>query len=159
MLINAFKDHISSLERQLKGKQTTSELLLTNFQHRSYSNHEVAEKIDTPKEEYCKRSSINHINLNNDNESAKLRALRAKNVLTCQGALRAYVSTSQRALHAYVPTCLACLRANVSCVPTCLACLRAHVPCVLTCQRASFDVTIFSFAAIVAEVAQTVDKI
>ena len=176
MLINAFKDHISSLDRQLKGKQTTSELLLTNFQHRSYSNivaisnHEVAEKIDTPKEEYCKRSSINHINLNNDNESAKLRALRAKNVLTCQGALRAYLSTSQRALRAYMLTCLACLcahvpcvltgsRANVSCVPTCLACLRAHVPCVLTCQRASFDVTIFSFAAIVAEVAQTVDKI
>ena len=40
-------------------------------------------------------------------ESAKLRALRAKNVLTCQRALRAYVLT-----------CLACLRANVPCVLT-----------------------------------------
>ena len=78
-------------------------------------------------------------------ESAKLRALRAKNVHTCQRALRTYVLTYQRALRAYVPTCLVCLRANV--------------PCVLTCQRASFDVTIFSFAAIVAEVAHTVDKV
>ena len=49
--INAFKDHISSLERQLKEKQTIIELLLTNLQHCSYSNttaisnHEVAEKI------------------------------------------------------------------------------------------------------------------
>ena len=34
-------------------------------------------------------------------ESAKLRALRAKNVLACQ-----------RALRAHVPTCLACLRAH-----------------------------------------------
>ena len=45
-------------------------------------------------------------------EPAKLRALRAKSVLTCQRALRAYV---------------------------------------LTCQRASFDATIFSFAAIATE--------
>ena len=58
-------------------------------------------------------------------ESAKLRALRAKNVLTCQRALRAHVP--------YVPTCLACLRAHVSCV---LMCSRANVLCVLTCQRA-----------------------
>ena len=50
---------------------------------------------------------------NNFNESAKLRDLRAKNVLTCQ-----------RALHAYVPTCLAFLRAHV---PTCFACSRANV--------------------------------
>ena len=59
LFINAFKDYISSLERQLKEKQTVIELLLTNFQHRSYSNtvaisnHEVAETIadntDTPK--------------------------------------------------------------------------------------------------------------
>ena len=53
-------------------------------------------------------------------ESAKLRALRPKNVLTYQRALRAYV---------------------------------------LTCQRASFDATIFSFTAIVAEVVHTVDKV
>ena len=53
------------------------------------------------------------------NESAKLRGLPAKNVPTCQRALRAYVHT---------------------------------------CQRASIDVTIFSFAAIVAEVTHTVDK-
>ena len=69
-------------------------------------------------------------------ESAKLRALRAKNVLTCQRALRAHVPTCltcQRALRAYVLTCLACLCAHV---PTGLACLRANVPCGLTCSRA-----------------------
>ena len=73
-LINAFKDHISSLQRQLKEKQIIFELLLTNFQHCSYSNtiavsnHEkIAENIDTPKVEYSKCSSINNINLNNDN--------------------------------------------------------------------------------------------
>ena len=33
-------------------------------------------------------------------ESAKLRATRAKNVLTCQSVLRAYVLTCQRALRA-----------------------------------------------------------
>ena len=37
-------------------------------------------------------------------ESAKLRALRAKNVLACQRALRAYVLTCLRVFHAYVPT-------------------------------------------------------
>ena len=74
-------------------------------------------------------------------KSAKLRALRAKNVLACQRALRAYVLmcqralradvlTWQRALRAHVPTCLACLRAHVT---TCLSCLCAHVP---TCLRA-----------------------
>ena len=56
-------------------------------------------------------------------ESTKLRALRAKNVLACQGALLAYVHT-----------CLACLRAHV---PTCLSCSCAYVPCVLTCSRAN----------------------
>ena len=66
-----------SLERQLKEKQTITELLLTNFEQSSYSktvvisNHEVTEKIaeniDTPKEEYTKCSSINNINLNNNN--------------------------------------------------------------------------------------------
>ena len=38
------------------------------------------------------------------NESAKLRALRAKNVLACQRALRADVLTCLRALRAYVLT-------------------------------------------------------
>ena len=60
-----------------KEKQTIIELLLTNFQHCSYSNtvaisnREVAEKTaentDTPKEEYSKCSSINNINSNNNN--------------------------------------------------------------------------------------------
>ena len=48
-------------------------------------------------------------------KSAKLRVIRAKNVITCQRALRAYILTCQRALRAYV---LTCLRAHV---PTCLA--------------------------------------
>ena len=65
------------------------------------------------------------------NESAKLRALRAKNVLTCQLALRTYVHMCQRALRAYV----------------------------LTCQRATFEATIFNFAAIVVEVVHTVGKV
>ena len=38
-------------------------------------------------------------------ESAKLRALRAKNVLTCQRALRAQVPTWLACLRAHVPTC------------------------------------------------------
>ena len=75
-------------------------------------------------------------------ESIKLRALRAKNVLTCHCALRAYVLTCQRALRAYV---LTCQRA-----------LRAYVP---TCQPASFDVTIFIFPAVVAEFVDTVGKV
>ena len=53
----------------------------------------------------------------NNIEFAKLHALRAKNMLTCQLFLRAYMLT-----------CLACSRAQV---PTCLACshaLRAYVP-------------------------------
>ena len=75
-------------------------------------------------------------------KSAKLRALCAKNVLTCQRALHAYVDTYQRALCAYVPTCQRALRAYV-----------------LTYQQAIFDATIFSFAAIVAEVVQSVGKV
>ena len=61
----------------IKEKETIIELLLTNFQHRSYSNivaiinHEVAEKIaenfGTPKGEYSKCSLIKNINLSNDN--------------------------------------------------------------------------------------------
>ena len=40
-------------------------------------------------------------------KSVKLRVIRAKNVITCQRALRAYVLTCKRALRAHVPTCLA----------------------------------------------------
>ena len=63
-------------------------------------------------------------------ESAKLRALHAKNVIACQCALRAYLLMCQCALHAYVPTCLACLRDHM---PTCLVCLHGNV---LTWQNA-----------------------
>ena len=86
-------------------------------------------------------------------ESAKLRALRAKNVLTYQRNLRAYVLTCQRALHAYVLRCQCVL-----CVYM-LMCQRALRAYVLTYQRASFDATIFSFTAIVAEVAHIVFKV
>ena len=61
-------------------------------------------------------------------ESAKLRALRAKNELACQRALPAYVLTCLRALCAYVLTCVRALRASVL---TCLCALRAYL---LTCQ-------------------------
>ena len=64
---------------------------------------------------------------------AKLRALRSKNVLTCQHALRAYVSTCHACLRANVSTCLTCLHAYV---PTCLACSRAYVPTRLAYLRA-----------------------
>ena len=67
------------------------------------------------------------------NESTKLRALRAKNVLACQRALRVYVLTCQRALRADVLTCLACLLAYLL---TCLACLRAHLSTCLACLGA-----------------------
>ena len=66
-------------------------------------------------------------------ESAKLRALRAKNVLACQRALRVYVScvlTYLACLHAHVPTCLACLPALRAYVLTCKCALRTYV---LTC--------------------------
>ena len=49
-------------------------------------------------------------------ESAKFRATRAKNVLTCQRAFRAYVPTCLHVLRAHVPTCLARYLA------TCLLC-------------------------------------
>ena len=52
-------------------------------------------------------------------ESAKLRALRAKNVLACQLALRAYVLTCQLALHAYVPYVLTCQNALCAYVLVC----------------------------------------
>ena len=63
-------------------------------------------------------------------ESAKLHALRAKDVLTCQRALRAYVVTWKRAFHAYVLTWQHTLRAYFF---TCQCALRAYA---LTCQRA-----------------------
>ena len=72
---------------------------------------------------------------------------------TCSLAKVPCVLTCSRA---HVPKCLACLRAHVPCV---LMCSRANMPCMLTWQRPSFDVTIFSFAAILAEVAHTVDKV
>ena len=55
-------------------------------------------------------------------------------VLTCQRALRVFVSTYQRALRAHVLTCQHVLRAHV---PTFLACSRANVSCVSTCSRTS----------------------
>ena len=80
-------------------------------------------------------------------ESAKLRALLAKNMLVCQRAFRAFVLTCQRALRVYLLTYLRALRAYVltcqrvfvlTCsrgnVPSMLTCSRANVPCVLTCQ-------------------------
>ena len=45
-------------------------------------------------------------------ESAKLSAMRDKNVLTGQRALRAYVLTCQGALRAYVLKCQRALRTN-----------------------------------------------
>ena len=62
------------------------------------------------------------IKINKKEDSAKLRALRAKNVLVCQRVLRAYVLKCQRASRAYVLTCLralsfyllTCQRANAS---------------------------------------------
>ena len=87
---------------------------------------------------------------------AKLRALRAKNVLMCQRALRAYVFACPAYFCAHVPTCfcvltysrakvpcvVTCLRTNVPCVlrcrvPTCFLCSRVRVSCVLTCSRAN----------------------
>ena len=91
--------------------------------------------------------------LSNFDESAKLRALRAKNVLTCQRALRAYVLTCQHVLRAHVLTWQPALHAYVF---TCQRALRAYV---ITCQRTSFIATIFSFTAIIVEVVHTVGKV
>ena len=82
-----------------------------------------------------------------------MRVPRAKNVFTCQSVLRASVLTCQRALRAYVLTCQRALPAYM------LTCQRALRVYVLTCQRASFDATIFGFAAIIAEVVHTVGKV
>ena len=62
-------------------------------------------------------------------ESARLRTLHAKNVLTCQRAFRAYVFTFQRVLHAHVLTCECAFHAYVL---TCQHAMRVYV---LTCQH------------------------
>ena len=80
-------------------------------------------------------------------ESAKLRALRAKNVLTgrrvlhgyvatCQRVWRGYVLTFQRALRALVLTSHCALSAYVPHMSTCLACLCTHVSTLLASSRA-----------------------
>ena len=58
-------------------------------------------------------------------KSVKLRVIRAKNVITCQRALRAYVLTCKRALRAHVLTCQRVLHTDLL---RCLTCPRAHVP-------------------------------
>ena len=95
---------------------------------------------------------------------------------TCPGCLRAHVPLCLVCLGAHMPTYLGahmltsltypvCLHAHV---PTCLVCSGAHIPMclacshVLTCQcdlNASFDATIFNFAAIAAEVVHTAGKV
>ena len=107
----------------------------------------------------------------------------------CQRASRAYMLTCQGALHAYEVICqhVLCahmLHANVPWVLTCLTCqyvLRAfvftcrdalnpllHMVCVtawshltilLACLLSSFDVTFFSFTAIVVELVHNVGKV
>ena len=62
-------------------------------------------------------------------ESAKLCAQRAKSVLACQRALRAYVSRVYF-LRASVPCVLTSSRVNMPCV---LTCLPVNIPCELTC--------------------------
>ena len=57
-------------------------------------------------------------------KSAKLLTIRAKNLFTCQCALRAYVLTCQRSLRAYVPTHQRALHAYVF---TCKRTFRAYV--------------------------------
>ena len=80
-------------------------------------------------------------------DSAKLRARRAKNVLTNQRALRAFVPyalTCQRVWSARVLTCQGALRAYVlpwqcifcAYVFMCQHTLRNYVRCMLTCSRA-----------------------
>ena len=68
------------------------------------------------------------VNSIEENESAKLRALRAKNVLTCQRSLRAHVQTCLVCLHANVPCLLTCQRALSAYVLMCQIVLRAHMP-------------------------------
>ena len=111
-------------------------------------------KTTTPCWKYCFTKKNNHrrfIRLKFYyifTESAKLRALRAKNVLTCQHVLCAYMLPCQHALRDHVATCLACLSTNMpyvlTCshaqVPTCFACLtysRAHVSMCIPCALAS----------------------
>ena len=74
------------------------------------------------KQTYVTNIKLSSIKFENKfKESAKLHAMRVKNVLACQGALRAYVPTCQRAyalkfqrvLHAYVLPCQCALRVYV----------------------------------------------
>ena len=89
-------------------------------------------------------------------QSIKLRALNAKNVLTCSHANVPCMLTCSGALCAYVPTRVVCSGANVPCVltylhvnvllclhsyiPLCLACLYAHVPTCFVCSRTQVPV-------------------
>ena len=98
---------------------------------------DVQGKDDWKKEQFFYLKRWNFQSRQNDpkmwgriEESVKLHALRAKDVLTCQRALRAYVITCQRALCAYMFTCQCVLHAYVL---TCQLSLHAYV---LTCQRA-----------------------
>ena len=83
------------------------------------------------------------IKINKKEDSAKLRSLRAKNLLVCQRVLRAYVLKCQRVLRAYVLTCLRTLRAYM------LSCQRANASWVLTCSRvnvpSSITLTLFIY--------------
>ena len=83
----------------------------------------------TTRETTLKKINILDINSRFTN-SAKLRPLGAKNVLTCWIVLRAHVLTCERALRAYVLTCQGDLHAYVL---TCQISLRALVR---KCQRA-----------------------
>ena len=75
------------------------------------------------------------------------------NVVTCSQALRTYMLPCQRAVRAYILTCQCTL------CPYMLTCQHAIHAYVLMCQHTSFDATIFSFAAIVAEVVNAVGKV
>ena len=70
-------------------------------------------------------------------ESAKLRALRAKNVLICQRVLLAHVLTCFTCSRAHVPMCLECLRASRVKMPCVHMYSRVKVACELTCSRAN----------------------
>ena len=100
-------------------------------------------KFDNPSVVYLLTYPIKFKIFNlNKFEAGKLCTVHTKNLLTCQHALCGYVLTCQSALRAYVLTYQSALRTYV-----------------LTYQHASFGATIFSFAAIAAEVVGTVGKV
>ena len=90
-------------------------------------------------------------------------------VLMCQRVLLAYMLTCQCALRAYMLMYFVCLLVNVPCVLMCLhadvlTCKHAsssfsHLPAFLTWLVSSFDVTFFSFFAIVFEVVHSDGKV